>query len=215
MYYIKQDNEDLVKYNVKLEKEKLEELKQEVIQNCAEIVHQSYDGLEIGISFDTDHIKNFSKKKVNTKEYPDGTVVDIYHFEYDEYKDSELVALIQDLLLGKADTIEKIKNPTLDRKKEKEELSKKIIEEMTSELEKAIEEVDPKKLKESIQKLEAQQRYLELNKDQKSDMEYYPIAMQYIDLAEVSRVKISTVEEINRFFKSLESKDTAVHEEGK
>ncbi len=205
MYYIKQDNEDLVKFDVKLDRDELEKLKSEIIRNCAEIVHQSYDGLEIGISFDTDHIKNFSKKKVNTKEFPDGTTADIYHFEYDEYKDSELVTLIEELLLGKADTIEKIKNPKVDQKTEREEKARKIKEEIKDELEKLTEDIDISKLEENMQKLKEHLHYLELNKDQKSDKEYYPAAMQYIDLTEVSRVKISTVEEINRFFKSLES----------
>ena len=121
-----------------------------------------------------------------------------------------MVTLIQELLLGKADTIEKIKNPKVDKKAEREEKARKIVEEMTTELEKAIEEVDASKLEESIQKLKEYQRYLELNKEQKSDMEYYPQAMQYIDLTEVSRVKISTVEEINSFFKSLESQNNNI-----
>lgn len=42
MYYIEQQNDELIKYEVVIDKKKLEKIEYEVIGNCGEIKHYCY-----------------------------------------------------------------------------------------------------------------------------------------------------------------------------
>lgn len=200
MYYIEQIEDELVKYEVKLDQEQLKNIKIEIINNCSEIIHIKEIGNrptnEIN---DTLHIREFKRKFLYTKEYNDFYMPDedIYEFDYYEYKDTTLVNLINRLLSGNTNVILNLKNP-----KENNQLNNKTqeIEENTKKLLSNIDKVNPQQLEELKTQLEKYLEYKELNSDRKSDLDYYPEVLDCITLEERDRIKIETLEQFNHLY---------------
>lgn len=197
MYYIEQENEDLVKYKVNIDKEKLESLKIKIIEECGKITHKSYDATYGPDQWeDTVHIRHLSKTFIGRTEPHDDLcypAANIYHYEYDEYKDSKLVNIINRLINGDTNTIVELNNPNL-KTKPTEDILNKEIQKILSKSAKDIDIVELDKLK---KKLKEFQQSGKINKDRKSDLEYYPEVLKCITLKEVSRIGIETLKELN------------------
>ena len=127
MYYIEQENDELVKYEVVIDQNELKKIKYKVITNCGEIKHHCYQSDYAPRDLSFDHIGNYSYKKVGTKEYFEETR-DVYLYEYDEYSDTTLVTLIDRLLKGDMSAILEIRNPRIEERSvdNGDELQKKL-----------------------------------------------------------------------------------------
>ena len=211
MYYIEQKEDELVKYEVKINQEQLEKIKVEIINNCSEIKHIVERGTKpTNEIYDTLHIRKFTKKFLYTREYNDFYMPDedIYEFDYYKYENTTLVNLIERLLAGNTNAIINLKNPEennpLNDKKQK-------IEEKTKELLSNIDKVNPKQLEELKQQLESYLEYKELNSDRKSDLGYYPKVLDCIILEEKDRIKIETLEQFNHLYQEAETFFTTVN----
>lgn len=198
MYYIEQENNDLVKYELQIDQKKLESLKKKIIEECGTITHKSYDGTREPNHWDTNHIRNYLERKIGRTKTNDELTYpseDLYHYEYDEYKDTKLVSIINRLLDGDANTILELKNPTPEEKIEStEDILNKKIKKILS---KSAKNIDIVELDELKKKLIEFQKSEKLNKDRKSDLEYYPEVLNCITLKEVSRMAIETLKELN------------------
>lgn len=96
MYYFRLNRDTIEKYEITYDKEKLEDLNEEIIYNCSEIVHKEYES-----DYDPDlrdrKIKNYKYERVGTKEY-DTEVRSVYRYSYDEYETPYLCELVKKIL---------------------------------------------------------------------------------------------------------------------
>lgn len=191
MYYIERQNDELVKYEVVIDQKELEKIKYKVIRNCGKInhrVHISDYGLPRELS--RDHIANYSYEKIGVQEYFEETR-DVYQYEYDEYSDTTLVTLIDRLLDGDMSAIAEIKNPKNEERKPDngDELQKKL-EKVLSLDTKEISTYQLEKIKNEIVEYQTNEK---LNRDRKSDLEYYEPVLSCIDMKEVNRMRIDSL----------------------
>lgn len=185
MYYIEQENDELVKYEVIINKEELDNIKYEVIQNCGEITHHCFKSDYAPRDLDFYHIFNYSYTYVGQKEYFEETR-DVYQYEYDEHSDTRLVTLIDQLLEGDLSILPELKNPG-----KQEEKTDTIGEEIKKKLEQLLlldtKEISTWQLEKVKKELEKYQTNEKLNRDRLSDLGYYPQVLACIDMKEVSR----------------------------
>lgn len=211
MYYIEQEDDELVKYEVEIEEDKLKKLKGEIVKECGEIKHRSYDGITGPIVFDYIHIKNYHEIKIGRTESNDDLFYPpeyIYHFEYDEYKDTKLVTIINRLMDGDTNTILELKNPQPEEKVDEEKQIKEQIAKLHSEMSNA-DNLAIIRISDKVNSLVQQLKKIEQDKlrnlNRKSDLEYYPPVLECITLKEVARIKIETLEEFNLLSKEAEA----------
>ena len=210
MYYIERQNDELVKYEVKIDTTELKKIRHKIISECGEITHRSYDDTKYPNIHDYTHIRNYRQKKIGRTDPKDffSSAEDIYHFEYDEYKDTKLVTLINRLLNGETSVITELKNPTSEVKDDKKKVLLSKIKEVQEALQMASNSII---MKEKIKILESYLKQLKeleenqlLNQNRKSDLEYYPQVLEYIILMEVSRMPLNRLEQFNSLFEELE-----------
>ena len=107
MIYFRKNDEVIEKYQVDFDKEEIEKLKKEIINNCSFIQHEEYES-DYSPRFTDEIIRNFTYTPTGKeKEYFEETR-DIYRYSYDEYKPPYLVKLINQLLNGNSKAIDEI-----------------------------------------------------------------------------------------------------------
>ncbi len=107
MIYFKKNEDTIEKYQVTFSPKELENLKEEIIENCSLIEHKEYKS-DYAPRFTNEIIKNFKSTPLGeTKEYFEETR-DVYQYTYDEYIPPYLVELINKLLNGNAKALEEI-----------------------------------------------------------------------------------------------------------
>lgn len=102
MIYIK-EKDSIKKYQVEIDKKKLENLKIKIIDECSKIEH--IKRLECPLAFPNEndclHVRNFTKKYVKSNEndfFHNPDLNDLYKIEYDFYHDPEIVKIIDRVL---------------------------------------------------------------------------------------------------------------------
>lgn len=189
MFYIEETGEEYIKYIVKINEKELLSIRKEIIDNCSEIRHykEKIDGDYDYSFFYKNDIRNFKSKKVGTKEYFPDIYINVNEVEYDKYIHPKLAEYINRLLLGDATAIKelkKYKGNTLVKAKikstEVEESNAKIIDYLKN--------------------------YMKLNKNQKSDMNYYDEVMMCITLIEVDRINKEEVRNIEQLYNTSKVK---------
>lgn len=206
MYYIEQENDELVKYEVVIDQKELEKIEYEVIENCGEIKHYHYQSDRCRHDhYDSYHIKNYHETFIKRRDLNDfyGTVLEIYEYEYDEYSDTTLVTLIDRLLKGDMSVILELKNPKIKEKKvdNRDELQKKLENILSLDMK----DISTWKLEQVKKELEEYQTNEKLNRDRKSDLEYYSQVLTCIDMKEISRRTLDDLIEIEKLMNQINS----------
>ena len=204
MIYFRKNDEVIEKYQVDFDKEEIEKLKKEIINNCSFIQHEEYES-DYSPRFTDEIIRNFTYTPTGKeKEYFEETR-DIYRYSYDEYKPPYLVKLINQLLNGNSKAIDEILNYDISTKSSiddrinlaNQEFSKIAPEDITKKKE---------KLKE-LEELEDLLKAKELNKNQQSIDAYYN---QLIGLIKFDLVDSLSISELGRIESFLEIKLSGV-----
>lgn len=203
MYYIEETDNEVVKYEVKLDTDRLKSLKEEIIEKCSEIDHRCYESdYEPGYDFfETHHIENYhSTKTGKTKEYFEETR-DIYKIEYDEYKSPLIVDYIDILINGDTTVIPSLKHYSsfshpLGAVRESEKAVKCTL---INYLNKPLEEIEIESLTQSIHTLSCLKEDIIKNKNQKSVSVYYDDVMKCITLTEVDRMDKAAIRRVEGF----------------
>lgn len=194
MYYIEQQNDEIVKYEVEIDREKLEKIKYEVIKNCGEIKHYCYR--DVGCHHNQSAIFDYHQKWIGKSELNDfyNSEVDIYEYEYNQYLNTTLVILINRLLRDDMSAILEIKNPKENKKKSdnEQQLQKKIGKILSLDMK----DIDILQLEKMKKELEEYQTIEKLNRDRKSDLEYYPQVLSCIMMKEVSKIMLDDLIQI-------------------
>ena len=197
MYYFKETNENIEKYEVLYDKEVINKLKMEIINNCSRIVHHAYIGTRNLYHEGNYKIINYESKRVAVNEYNDGPAEDIYRFSYDKYEYPYLVNLIDKLLVGNSDVIEEIFNPDFD--KERDLSFSKLIELISKEIDE-INNVETERKIEKLNELEQLLASADLNKNQVSVNSYYLELQKLITMNLVDRIDKKEIIRVRKFF---------------
>ena len=201
MNYFKKNGEVIEKYQVDFDKEEIEKLKKEIINNCSFIKHEEYES-DYSPRFTDEIIRNFTSTPTGKeKEYFEETR-DIYRYSYDEYKPPYLVKLINQLLNGDLKAIDGILNYDIS--------SKSSIDDRINIANQEFTEIDPENISKRKAKLEELEELLkakELNKDQQSIDVYYN---QLVGLIKFDLIDSLPTSELHRIESFLEIKLSGV-----
>ena len=109
MVYVKEQN-SIKKYNVEVDKEKLNELRNIIILNCSYLTHFERKVKEENLPNEDDYLtyRNFDKEHIGTHDetgFFSSGWTNIYKITYDEAKYPEIIKLIDEVLNGKYDNV--------------------------------------------------------------------------------------------------------------
>ena len=203
MYYYKIDNDYVIKYDVKIDEERLNELRLEIIERCSHIIHKHYNTTRKPNYFDFEHIRNYKERFLRWIEYNDfySSPEEEYEVEYDYYEHDELVNYI-DLLLNKdfssIDFIINLKDKNINKEDILLGKQRKIIDRLNN--------IDIDSIKSELNKLNDIQKELEkykeqqkLNEKQVSGVVYKEKVLSCIIFNEIDRVSIEMINKVNDF----------------
>ena len=189
MKYVKENEENVVIYDVSYNEEKLKELKEEITFNCGRREHHSYETDYLPY---INNIVNYKQKYVGKKEYFEETR-DVYQVDYDKILEPQLSTLIDsfikkgdlslfdylyngydfiDLYDARKEKIFELKCKLKDMVENDEEIARiKVTLDKLNELVKNIKEDE--KLKDQREYLEAVKNEIVLTKEDEMDYETY------------------------------------------
>lgn len=192
------ENDMINKYLVEFDKTKLKSLRFEIISDCSEITHYSYEDKTGPDASDYLRIRNYRAKKIGqvetSREFNE--TADVYHFSYDKFEFPYLITLIDNLQNGSKEAVEQIMNP--DYSLEKPSVEAKI-EKLSTEID-TINNLEAKKKIEKLKELEGLLEKLEINKMQKPVMPYYKKVQELINIKLVDSISMDEFQRIQNFF---------------
>ena len=100
MIYFMDEGKKRKKYEIVVDKNGLEKLKVEIINNCSMIIHHDCNTTKTPNYYDILRIRNYSAEKIGIHKPNDfyASCETLYHVVYDEYKYPYLIELIDKLL---------------------------------------------------------------------------------------------------------------------
>ena len=189
-------NKNLIeKYEVIIDKEQIEEIRLEIINNCSYIEHHEYQ-TTLPYKYDKDPLKyrNYHFKQLGWREFRDGPDEMEYLVSYDEYIFPDIIKDIDQLLNGNETVIDKLNNY-----KEKKINFNKKIEEKSKELDQ-IDNLNIKAKKKVLEELEELLKKKDLHKD-KNNIEYYlPKLRNCIKLKLIDTINYDEVKKVDDFY---------------
>ena len=194
MIYFKKNDNNIEKYKINFNKEEIIELKKKIIDDCSFIKHNEYKS-DYSPRFTSEIIKNFRCISTGeTKEYFEETR-NIYLYIFDEYKPPYLVDLIDQLLNGDSNAINKILNYDISCETNIDDQINIVNQEINE-----ISYEDISKKKDKIKELEDLLKDKKLNMNQKNIEPYYKRLMELINFDLIDSISISELEKIESFF---------------
>lgn len=197
MIYFMDKGRFRTKYEVTADRDGLEKLKLEIINNCSMIIHHDCNTTKTPNYYDILRIRNYSAEKIGIYESNDfyASRETLYHVVYDEYRYPYLIELIDRLLNNDEEALSEILNPNF----EKEQIS---IDKMINILEEKYESIslhDIVQKREMLEKLSQLYKLKELNKNQISVIEYYSKVKEFIELKLIDHMDIELIDRVNKF----------------
>lgn len=201
MLYFRKNDEVIEKYQVNFDKDEIEKLKNEIINNCSFIKHVEFAS-DYSPRFTNEIIRNFTYARTGKqKEYFEETR-DIYLYSYDKYKPPYLVELINQLLNGNSKAIDEILNYDISPKSSIDDRINLANQEFSK-----IAPEDITKKKEKLKELEDLLKTKEINKNQQSIDAYYDQLIGLIKFDLIDSLPISELGRIESFLEiNLSSK---------
>lgn len=203
MYYIEETDNEVIKYEVTINSERLLALKEEKIENCSEISHHCYESdYELTHYYLQNHdIRDYHFTETGKKKDYFEETRDIYKIEYDEYDHPLIVDYIDILINGDTSVIPSLKNYSsfshpLGKARESENAVKSTL---IYYLNKPLEEIEIESLTQSIHTLSCLKEDIIKNINQKSVSVYYDDVMKCITLIEVDRINKDAIKRVEEF----------------
>ncbi len=198
MVYYEIEDDCIIKYEVSIDKESLEQLKKIIQSNCAEMLQPATSrGME---QPESDPKTRIRFEFMNREPIYEGENFKEYEWSYTEYKDPKLVFIINQLLEGEVEGIWDLKHPE-EPATEKEKCERRINQYIPVNV-----NTDLYRLKTAINDYET---YLSYNKGRltngkysTSAITYYPKVLECITLNEICRMPLDEAKEILQFFGS-------------
>ena len=213
MICIVEEEKDIVKYEVEINREELEKIQKEMIDKCSRIIHYQYqaEGIMSADYFKKNDIRNYTETLVGTKEYDDGPDTEIYLRDYDEYYHPLLAHYVESLLNGDTSFLPEImtyKGNVLVT----EQISN-IKQAIIKELSKPLVNINLDSIVERTDELRKIQEIEKNKKKKKNDMEYHSKVVGNIKLKEIERLDRKSVESVENFYGKRLIKSLANHQQ--
>ena len=195
MIYYELDDKVINKYEITYDINRINEIKEEIINNCSRIDHVEFER-EYSFNdnyFENKLVKNHTSEPIGFNEYYDGTR-SVYLHRFDLLTPPNLVELIDRLLSDDKSAV----NEIYFYQEEKVSFDKEIDAKN-----KESDSINNSDVDKKINKLKELKELLELkyiNRDQKSTKEYYIKLLDYIHVTFISSVNINDSNIINDFF---------------
>ena len=199
MYYYTKKEEQIEKYEITFDEEKVKKVQKEIIDNCSEIVHEKYENdyspRFTSREYSKGLIKNFNSENIGTKEYFEETRT-MYLYTYDKYIPPKLVDLIDRLLEEDVTVLDEIFN--YNDIKSPSKIDKKI-KKLSSKLDK-IDNLDTKNKKKKLNELEELLKEKQKLQKQLANINgYYQDLISLINFSLVDTISISELEKVEKF----------------
>lgn len=197
MIYFMDEGKKRKKYEIVVDKDGLEKLKEEIINNCSMIIHHDCNTTKTPNYYDILRIRNYSEEKVGIYESNDfyASCETLYHVIYDEYKYPYLIELIDRLLNNDEEALDEILNPNFEKEQISIDKMINILEEKYNSI--SLSEIGAKR--EILEKLSQLYKLKELNKNQISVIEYYSKVKNFIKLKLIDDIDIELINRVNKF----------------
>lgn len=191
MIYYKKKNNTIDKYEVYKDSNRLEELRNIIIDNCSEINHaKEHNVINIpNKKGDLFEIRNLKKILISKPEYDS----ERYNLEYDVYLYPYLVRIIDGLLNGDADMIKYLY----------EDFSREIVpisEQIDTICDRILEIKDENEIQELKSRLKSLEKIKDINSNQKDPLIYYFQVQDCLDLKYIGSIDISLIVNAYDFF---------------
>ena len=203
MYYIEEIDNEVIKYEVKLDTEQLKYLRKEIVDNLSVIKHKDYetDGVPFSSFFTDNDVRNYEATRTGKyKEYFEEDRP-IYRLKYDIYQHPKLANYIDMILEGNIKGLIKLlahKDSYLKEEEKYRETLDDLNIEFEQELMKSSRNIDNiNKLSRKIKKL--RNKEYKARKNRKIEMSYYNEVMNCLTLTEVDRIDKDTIRKVEKF----------------
>ena len=193
MYYYLQEKNEIKKYKINIDINKLEELRTEIINNCSYLFHREYRSTILPHNKDFKRIKNYTYKKIGVREYTDGPDEDLYLISYDEVEYPTLVSLIDRLLKNDFSVLNEI---YLDEE-EKQNLFDKKIKDIENEIAVLTSKREYLKVKEKISEME---NIILESKKNSERRQYYERVKNLISFELIDTIRIEEINRVRKFY---------------
>ena len=197
MIYFMDEGKKRKKYEIVVDKNGLEKLKIEIINNCSMIIHHDCNTTKTPNYYDILRIRNYSAEKIGIHKPNDfyASCETLYHVVYDEYKYPYLIKLIDKLLNNDEEALDEILNPNFEKEQISIDKMINILEEKYNSI--SLSEIGAKR--EILEKLSQLYKLKELNKNQISVIEYYSKVKNFIKLKLIDYMDIELIDRVNKF----------------
>ena len=197
MIYFMDEGKKRKKYEIVVDKNGLEKLKIEIINNCSMIIHHDCNTTKTPNYYDILRIRNYSAEKIGIHKPNDfyASCETLYHVVYDEYKYPYLIELIDRLLNNDEESLDEILNPNFEKEQISIDKMINILEEKYNSI--SLSEIRVKR--EILEKLSQLYKLKELNKNQISVIEYYLKVKKFIKLKLIDDIDIELIDRVNKF----------------
>lgn len=190
MIYYKERKDRIEKYLIETDRDKLEELKNEIIQNCSEVSHEVKTGIKFipKMQYDTSEIRNLQVEQNNSD------LGITYDVEYDYYKYPYLVYIIDAFLSGEVNEniIRELYLPTKEFKCAKDK-TKEVCEEILKNI------GDKEKINQAVEEYDNLKK---LKQSQLDPLLYYEDVRDCIEISLAGSMEYDEIEKFVMFFES-------------
>lgn len=199
MNYYRNEGNNIFKFIVSYDENKIKQLREEIIENCGTVNHKEYITIYLPYLKENERIRNLKKTFVETKPNHDlyAGDDDVYKIEYDEVVFPRIIELIDFFLNGHIDALKSIENFAYLNNQPEEELIKEeqaVVSAISLKKEALPDKIEELKVIEARLK-SLQDKHADLKKSQKLKT-YYEQILEDVSLTLVDRM---TIDEFNKY----------------
>lgn len=199
MIYFRKHAGYIEKYNVTFDKEKINNIRTLIINNCSKIIRGSVKTTLPEMYEESLKYRNIVKRFTGIRDYEQGADLKEYTITFYEYIFPSLVGIIDNLLRGETKAVDELINYKDPNPENYDELIKRTSKELDT-----ISNFDIAKKRKKLDELEMLLELKALNKNQKPIKDYYERLLTLITFELLDFISEEEASRVNNFYSSNE-----------